>query len=50
MNTCMYSTLYLRNEQKFEQSVLSGLDWTGLVSDPLSRTGLDQDHRLTDLD
>ena len=25
-------------------------DWIGLASDPLTRTGLDQDHRLTDLD
>ena len=43
-------TLYIHNEQKFIQSVLSGLDWTGLASDPLSRTGLDQDHRPTNLD
>ena len=49
MNKFMY-TLYLHNEQEFVQSVLSGLDWAGLTSDPLSRTGLDQDHRLTDLD
>ena len=48
MNKFMY-TLYLHNEQEFVQSVLSGLDWAGLTSDPLSRTGLDQDHRLTDL-
>ena len=47
MNT-MYT--YLHNEHKFVQSVFSGLDWTGLASDPLSRTGLDQDHQLTDLD
>ena len=50
-NKCMY--LYtLHYQQKFAQSVavLSGLDWTGLASDPLSWTGLDQDHRLTDLD
>ena len=40
----------LHYEQKFVQSVLSGLYWTGLASDPLSRTGLDQDHRLTNLD
>ena len=40
----------LRYQQKFVQSLLSGLDWTGLASDPLSRTGLDQDHRLRDLD
>ena len=31
-------------------TVLSGLDWTGLAFDPLYRTGLDQDHRLRDLD
>ena len=52
---CMYTlylvfTLVLHNEHKFVQSVFSGLDWTVLTSDPLSRTGLDQDHRLTDLD
>ena len=40
----------LHNEQKFVKSVVSGLDWARLASDPLSRTGLDQDHRLTDLD
>ena len=27
-----------------------GLDWIGLASDPLNRTGLDQDHRLTESD
>ena len=43
-------TLYIHNEQKFVQSVQSGLDWSGLAPDPLSRNGLDQDHRLTDLD
>ena len=43
-------TYSLHNEQRFVQFVLSGLDWTGLTSDPLRRTGLDQDHRLTDLD
>ena len=42
-------TLYTINKN-FLQSVLSGLDWTGLASDPLNRTELDQDHRLTDLD
>ena len=47
INTYAYN---LHNEQKFLRSVLSGLDWTGLASDPLNRTGLDQDHRLTDLD
>ena len=49
MNKCMY-VYTLHNEQKFVQSVLGGLDWTGMDSDPLSRTGLDQDHWLTDLD
>ena len=47
INTYAYT---LHNEQKLLQSVLSGLDCTGLASDPLNRTGLDQDHRLTDLD
>ena len=41
---------YLHNEQKIVHSVLSGLDWTRLASDPLNWTGLDQDHRITDLD
>ena len=43
-------TYSIHSEQIFVQSVLSGLDWTGLTSDPLCWTGLDQDHRLTDLD
>ena len=43
-------TLVLHNEHKFVQSVFSGLDWTGLTSDPLSRPGLDRDNHLTDLD
>ena len=46
----MLFTYVLHNEYKYVQSVFGGLDWTGLASDPLSRTGLDQDHRLTDLD
>ena len=54
MNKCRYVCIVyaysLHNEQRFVQSVLSGLDWTGLTSDPLSWTGLDQDHRVTDLD
>ena len=50
MNKCMYAPIHLTLQPKFLQSVLSGLDWTGLTSDPLSRTGLDQDRRLTDLD
>ena len=29
---------------------ISGADWTGLASDPLSRTVLDQDRWPTDLD
>ena len=49
MNKFIY-TLYLHNEQEFVHSDLNGLDWAGLPSDPLIRTGLDQDHRLTDLD
>ena len=49
MNKCMY-TLHLHNEHKFVQFVQSGLDLIGLASDPLSRTGLDQDYRLTELD
>ena len=43
-------TLVLHNEHKFVQSVFSGLDWTGLTSDPLNRPGLDRDTHLTDLD
>ena len=42
-------TLYTMNKNVCSPYLLSGLDWTGLASDPLSRTGLDQDHRLTDL-
>ena len=54
MHKCMYVlySVYLLFTQltKIVQFVLSRLDWTGLTSEPLSRTGLDQDHRLTDLD
>ena len=50
ISVCIHFTYVLHNEHKFVQYVFSGLDWTGLASDPLSRTGLDQDHRLTDLD
>ena len=32
MNKCMY-VYTLHNEQKFVQSVLGGLDWTGLASE-----------------
>ena len=54
MNKCRYvcivCTYSIHSEQILVQSVLSGLDWTGLTSDALTWTGLDQDHRLTDLD
>ena len=43
-------TLNTMNKNFYNPYLLSGLDWTGLASDPLNRTGLDQDHRLTDLD
>ena len=49
MNKCTYVYTH-HNEHKLLQSALSGLDWTGLASDPLNRTGQDQDYRLTDLD
>ena len=41
-------TLYTMNKTFTVR--ISRLDWTALASDPLNRTGLDQDHRLTDLD
>ena len=44
MNKCMYLYI-LHYEHVFVQSVISVLDWTGLASGPLGRTGLDQDHR-----